>query len=225
MTTVRTVVEEVSTYLVDQEPEFEFTHWSEVEILTYLQDALRILAMNAKHLFVSDKVITLRPGENQTLAAGCDELRSVQGNVDRHGNLTTSTRRTSLRAAQTINRPMCGASEEGYRVGTYQMDPGNPKTFNVQPPVPTRGTHRVLVSCYGVPLIRSVEEELPVPDTVIPIVKEFMMYYAYGQDTESVPAREYQRTHWSNGAALLAAYKTNPTAILTVPQTPAEVPV
>ena len=37
---LRTIVEEVSRYLVDQEPDFEFAHWSEQDVLTYLQDAL-----------------------------------------------------------------------------------------------------------------------------------------------------------------------------------------
>ena len=227
MPTLRDVVVEVSQYLVDQEPDFEFTHWEESDILTYLQDALRILSINLKYLFVSDKVIDLKPGSYQQAAAGCSDIRAVLGSVDKYGTPTSGARRTSLRAAQTINRPICqpAGGEHEYRVTNFQLDPGNPKTFFVQPPVPARGKHRALVSCFSVPRLTSLGQELPVGDQYIPILKEFMLYYAYGRDTESVPARDYQKIHWDRGAQLLAAAKGTQLAVLTVAQNPVEVPV
>lgn len=224
MTKLRTVVEEVSTYLVDQEECFEFTHWSEDEVLTYLQDAVRIVALNLKHLFTVDKVVELRPGSYQKLGAGCSELRGVTGSVDRHGQLTSSAHRTSLRASQTINRPVCQPST-GYKVASYQLDSGNLQGFYVEPPVPATGTYRVMVSCYHVPTFVSLDEELPIPDAGIPVLKEFMLYYAWGRDTESVAAREHRDKHWANGVMLIGTYKTNPTMVPTVAQQPAEVPV
>ena len=226
MPTLREVVVEVSRYLVDQEPEFEFTHWEEQDVLTYLQDALRILAINLKYLFVSDKIIDLKPGAYQQTGDGCSDLRAVLGSVDRHGALISGARRTSLRASQALNRPICAVSGDGgYKLTNFQLDPGNPKTFYVQPPVPRRGRHRALVSCFSVPKLRSLDQELSVGDEYIPIIKEFMLYYAYGRDTESVPARDYQKTHWDRGVLLLGAAKTTQVVVTAVAQTPAEVPV
>ena len=89
MTTYRHIVEEVSEYLVDQEENFEFMHWSEDEVRTYLQDALRILALNAKHLFVHERLVALKAGAFQSLGPGC-ELQSVRGVVNRRGELVST---------------------------------------------------------------------------------------------------------------------------------------
>ncbi len=224
MAKLREVVEQVSTYLVDQEECFEFTHWSEDEVLTYLQDAVRILALNLKHLFTVDKVVTLQPGSYQKLGAGCSELRGITGSVDRNGQLTSFAHRTSLRAATTINRPVC-QSRGGWKISSYQLDAGNLQGFYVSPPVPDTGTYRIMVSCYDVPTFVSLDEELPLPEETIPILKEFMLYYAWGRDLESVTTREHRDKHWANGVALMGAYKANPTMVPTVAQQPAEVPV
>lgn len=224
MTTYRQVVEEVSEYLVDQERGYEFTHWSEDEVRAYLQDALRIFAMNAKHLFVTRKEVTLRPGAHQTLGAGCAELHSVLGLLDRRGEIVAPMRRTSHRAATTIARPMCRGAA-GYRPTTYAVDTGDARSFVISPPAPAGSQEKVAVMCFSPPVVHSLDEEFPAPDDAIPIIKELMLYYAYGQDTESVPARDYQKTHWANGVTLLGAY-TGRTAIQkTVAQTPSEVPV
>lgn len=224
MTTYRQIVNEISAYLVDQEPEYEFTHWSEDEVRTYLQDALRILAMNAKRLFVSRKIITLQPGAHQTLDPGCAELHSVLGAVNRRGEVVAPMRRASYRAATSIARPTC-AGAGGYRPTTYSVDSGDARSFVISPPAPAGGREKVAVMCFAPPVIHHLDEEYPAPDDTIPIVKELMMYYAYGQDTESVPARDYQKTHWTNGVSLLGAYVGRPALQTTVAQTPSEVPV
>lgn len=224
MTTYRSLVQEVSEYLVDQEAGFEFTHWSEDELTAYLQDAISIVAMNLKHLFVRERDVELTPGSQQRLGQGC-EMRSVLGTVDRNGKLLGFARRTSHQAATLLSRPECSPSRSprGYQVRSYHLDPGNPDTFYVTPPAQA-GT-RVKVACFSTPRVRSLDEEVAVPFELIPVVKEFMMYYAYGQDTESVPARDYQKTHWSNGVALLAAARENRALVADVASHPAEMPV
>lgn len=222
---LRLIVEEVSQYLVDQEPDFEFAHWSEPEVLTYLQDAVRILAVNLKHLFTADKTISLRPGSRQKLGPGCKEIRQVIGSVNRSGDLISSARRTSLRASQTINRPHCPSGASPYRITSFRLDAGDLTSFYVDPPVPATGNYKALISCYDVPRFNGLDDELNLPDETIPVLKEFMLYYAYGRDMESVTTREHRDRHWNNGVALLTAYKANPTMVPTVPTQPAEVPV
>lgn len=224
MTTYRSIVREVSEYLVDQETGFEFTHWSEDEVTTYLQDALSILAMNLKHLFVKSRDVELVEGTHQQLGQGC-EMRSVVGSVDRNGALLGFARRTSHQAATLLARPECAPSrqERGYTVRSYHLDPGAPESFYVSPPAPAGA--RVKVACFAVPRIDSLDEEIAVPFELVPVLKEFMLYYAYGQDTESVPARDYQKTHWANGVSLLAAAGVNRALVSAIAAHPSEVPV
>lgn len=212
MSTLRVIAAEISRYLVDQEPDYEFTHWTEEDILDFSRDALRITAMNLKGMFTTNKVVDLQPGALQTLPAGCTEFVSVIGNVDKHGVLTDIVGRTSLRATQMIHRPVCLRSDAGpgYRVASWQFDLSNMHSFYVQPPVPANVRAKVMIACYGVPRVLSLDDELPVPDHLIPILKEFILYYAYGRDTESVPARQYADMHWKNGVALLGAERQSP---------------
>lgn len=217
MTTLRVIAEEISRYLVDHEEDYEFTHWTEDDILDYSRDALRIVAMNLKAAFTANKVVDLQPGTLQTLPMGCAEFVSVVGNVDKHGVLTDTVGRTSLRATQMLHRPVCQRSDAGpgYRVSSWQYDLSSLASFYVQPPVPNNAKAKVMIVCYGVPRLLSLDDELAVPEHLIPILKEFILYYAYGRDTESVPARQYAELHWKNGVALLGAERQSP-AVATV---------
>lgn len=217
MTTLRLVAEEVSRYLVDQETDYEFTHWTEADILDYTRDAARVLAMNLKNSFTTNKVVELQPGALQTLPAGCSEFVSVVGNVDKHGNLTDTVGKTSMKWQQTLSRPVCQRSGNGtgYKVTSWQFDVTNLNAFYVQPPVPPGQSPEVMIACFGIPPVESLDDELPIPDHLIPILKEFVMYYAYGRDTESVPARQYAEMHWKNGVMLLSSEKQAPAALLT----------
>lgn len=226
MTTLRQVAEEISRYLVDQEEDYEFTHWTEVDILDYCRDAARIVAMNLKASFTTNKVMDLKPGSLQTLPAGCSEFVSVVGNVDKYGVLIDTVGRTSFRAQQTLHRPLCVRSDAGpgYRVSSWQFDVSNLSAFYLQPPVPAGIKARIMIACYGIPTIRSLDDELPIPDSLIPILKEFILYYAYGRDTESVPARQYADMHWKNGVTLLSGEKQAMAVQLSVASIPAARP-
>ena len=222
MTTYRDIVTDVSTYLVDQERNFEFTHWSEAELKTYLQDAIRVVAMNAREFFVRESTVQLSPGTRQVLGEGCS-LSSVVGLVDKYGNVKAPMRRTSHRAATTLARPVCAASGP-YTPRTYSIDTADARSFYVQPPVPQDGSYELQVNCYAAPSVDSLDQAAEVPGDLVPIIKEFMLYYAYTQDTESVPAREFGATHWQNGVTLLAAYVSRPALAKVMAQMPHEVP-
>lgn len=211
MPTLRTIVEEVSKYLVDQEPDFEFEHWSEDEILTYARDAMRIIAGNLKSLFVNQTTVTLQPGTLQRLPEGCT-LVGVLGTVRRDGTVNVTARRTSNRTLGLLRGKVCAPSRQegdGYEVSEFQVDSSNSRTFYVQPPVPAGTAPQISVSCFGAPAIKSLDQEFDFPDHLIPALKEFMLYYAYGVDTESVPARDYMKVHWQNAVTLLGAEKVN----------------
>ena len=213
MTLLRTVVEEISTYLVDQEPEFEFEHWTEAELVTYARDAARILALNFKSDYVARKVVTLQPGGKQTLPPGCDKFVSLDGMVGKDGAVIGAARRTSTGSIGTLRVPACAPTKGAkYQLTSWQFDLSDQRSFFVDPPVPPREQVRVAIRCFGPPAIEGLDVELPIPDYQIPILKELMLYYAYGVDTESVPARQYMDTHWRNAAALIAAERGIPVA-------------
>lgn len=210
MAIARRIVEEISKYLVDQEPDFEFEHWSEAEILTYLRDAINIVSMNLKSMFTNTVPMRLSPGSLQRLPAGCSQLVSVLGMKNRDGSIRLTARRTSTRNVGLLKREPCstgGNDPANYRVDEYQIDTSDLRSFIVSPPVPEGSSAEVYISCFGPPTLNSLDDELAIPDHLIPIIKEFMLYYAYGVDTESVTTRDYADRHWKNGVTLLAAEK------------------
>ena len=211
MTTLRTVVDEISTYLVDQEPGFEFEHWTEEELVTYARDAARIIALNFKSDYVRRKVITLQQGAKQTLPSGCERFVTADGQVGKDGAITSMLRRTSTGSLGTLRVPACPTPKgQKFRVSSWQFDLTDQRSFYVDPPVPPGETVRLAISCFAPPRVEGLDEELDIPEHQIPILKELMMYYAYSVDTESVPNRQFMEFHWNHAVALIAAERGVP---------------
>lgn len=200
----RELVAEVSKYLVDQEPGFEFTMVSEDELASYLRMAVQLFASHNKELFQNRHEVKLVPGAIQELPYECEEMNDVYGVRGADGEIDTQIRRTDLRLAQAVRRPVCRVSVEGeYKLDSYQYDPSNPRVIHVDPPIPADVDATLIVTCYGVPEVTNLEEAIMVPSSARPILFEFMLYYAYGVDSESVPARDRSNTHFQNGLTLM----------------------
>lgn len=210
MLTVGVVARELSDYLVDQEPGYEFEHWTEENLLTYIRDALRILVLNFKGEFTTTRRLALQPGGRQALPRGCDSFVSVSAQVSKSGRVMSYLRRASSATIGVLGVAPCPAGKRGYRARTYQADSSDKRTFVIEPPVPEGEIVYADVQCVCPPDVSSFESELALPSYLIPILKELVLYYAYGTDQESVTARAYSETHWKNAAALIGAERALP---------------
>lgn len=210
MTTVGILATEISDYLVDQEPGFEFEHWSERAVLTYIRDALRILVLNFKGEFTKTRRIQLQPGVRQVLPADCDEFVRASAQVDTRGKSVSYLRRASSATIGVLDSTACPPGRAGYRARTYQYDSSNKREFIVEPPVPEGAVFWLEIQCVQVPAVDSFDSVLELPAHLIPALKELVLYYAYGVDQESVTARAYSDAHWKNAAALISVERATP---------------
>lgn len=210
MTTAGVVAQEISDYLVDQEPEFEYEHWSERAILAYMRDAIRILSLNFKGEFTRTFRVLLQPGMRQALPAECDEFVGVSAQVDKRGNPVSYLRRASSGTIGVLNVAECSSTGATYRARTYQFDSSNKREFLIEPPVPAEGAFFVELQAVTVPAPNDFGAPLDIPAHLIPALKELVLYYAYGVDQESVTARQYSDSHWQHAVALIAAERGTP---------------
>lgn len=150
---VRDVLEQVSRHLTDFSP--QFTRWTQVELLSFLNDGQRAIAKYLPHACSRVDVIKLKPGTKQSIdtIAATDILPgdgstavAVSGNVFLGvSHLMGANGSTPGRALRIVDRDVLDASLPGWHVvlpgakalpTQYTWDPRNPKIFYVCPGVP-----------------------------------------------------------------------------------------
>lgn len=204
-------IEEVSRYLQDNEFEDDvsYVHWTREDLLTYLRNALAIVAMVRKEEFISTVDVPLVEGIIQQLPHPCKSLKTVQGQKDDNGVITKTVRQTKKSNLQGFSRKACESrtsSKTGYEVKSYTYDEDDPKTIVVDPPVPKGADATLTITCYAPPVLKSEDDELQLDENFRPIIFELMLYYGYGVDIEDQANRERSNTHWRNALALLQIY-------------------
>lgn len=206
------IIEEVSRYLQDNEFEDDvaYVHWTKQDLLTYIRNAIAIVAMVRKEEFTSTVDVELVEGIIQELPAPCKSLRTVQGQKDENGVITKRVRETKISNLTGFNRAVCTSSTRSssseYIVKSYSYDEADPKVIIVDPPVPKGVSATLTITCYAPPEISGEDDELEVDDNFRPIIFELMLYYAYGVDIEDVANRERSNQHWKNALDLLQIY-------------------
>lgn len=213
MISARQLIEEVSTYLVDQDPDAPFEHWSETDLLSYFRLAVEIVASTQKDKFIKRTSLTLISGAVQTLPTNCHELTGVIGQMDEAGTLTNFPRRTvhaGMHLKGRLGCQDCRTATLGvvdYAVDSWSYDPDNPNVIFVEPPVPAGVSASLELTCFVPPVVDNIDSDVDLGQQLRPAVFELMLYYAYGVDTESVPSRDRSISHWNNAIALLGIDK------------------
>lgn len=160
---VREVLEQVSRHLTDFAP--QFTRWTQVELLSFLNDGQRAVAKYLPTSCARIDAIKLSPGTRQSVdfipAASVipgdgSDAADVRGNaVLAVSHLMGTNGATPGRALRIVDRDGLDASQPGWHIvganatampTQYTFDPRNPKTFYVCPGVPSAATLWVEVS-------------------------------------------------------------------------------
>lgn len=204
-------IEEVSRYLQDNEFEDDvaYVHWTRDDLLTYLRNAVAIVAMVRKEEFTHTTDVELVEGIMQTLPSPCKSLKTVQGQKDERGVINKRIRETKLSSLTGFARAVCTANTRStgeYSVKSYSYDETDPKTIIVDPPVPKGVNATLTITCYAPPTISGEDDDLQIDVNIRPIIFELMLYYAYGVDIEDNANRERSNQHWKNALDLLQIY-------------------
>lgn len=205
----RTLIDDVSEYLRDNEVGYEFTHWTERELASFLNRAVSLVSSVRPSLFTTRITVPLVAGTVQAVPDTCEDFVSVLGQAEADGSIT-QVRNTSSKMGIGLNFPICSANTDGtYKLSAWRYDSDDANTIFVDPPVPAGITGSMVINCYNVPTIDSADAILRIPSQWQPAIFELMLYYAYGVDIESVPNRDRSSTHWNNAVTIMSALGAN----------------
>lgn len=208
MISARQMIDEVSTYLVDQDPDAPFEHWSEDDLLSYFRLAVEIIASTQKDKFNKRVTLPLVAGMLQTTPERCRDMTRVLGQADAAGMITSFPRRASmdgLHLRGKVGCPDCYAnvSAGNYKVESWYYDEADPHTLYVEPPVPAGANATLEIVCFVPPVVDNADSMVDLGAQLRPAIFELMLYYAYGVDTESVPSRDRSAAHLNSAFTLL----------------------
>lgn len=200
--TIGDLISQVQVMLCDGDA----VHWSENELITYLNEALCEIAGLRPDAFVKMVTLELEPGEQQQLPKPYIDLVKVEENLDKNGkpkdgsiSKTTSTAGDRLGAKYRCDPDGVGAKYEG--ITGYKITAQSHGYFTVSPPVP-EGEKAYVNAMVYVPPPHFHADDLGDENCVLPCIYDaqiidWIMKRAYEKDVESQWARDRAAYHYS----------------------------
>lgn len=163
MQTVKQMLDRALTLLRDNEAGFEATTWSRKSLLDWLNEGLCQIAALRPDLFVTTADIPLKPGSQQELPEGYEQILSIEGTVTAGPDGTPIVSDSATVADSALLRRFkkkpclasqtseCGDPGAGYEVKSFIPNPHNMRQFRVEPPVPAGASVEVRASVVKAP--------------------------------------------------------------------------
>jgi len=213
MTTARKAIYQTSDRLVDQEAGYEFTTWTELQLLDAFNFALGVVASRRPSAYASWVDMDLREGSGQEVGPGCEQVLSLGALKGSNGEYLDELTFTRPMNPLVKRLALCGpsspcddASLDGdgeYRPVTIEQV--GDRGFRVWPPVPAGKDYSMEVLCFKSPSAEHLDSDVHLPNSLRPALLEIMMYYAHMYDIEAVPSRDRAAKHWEAAMTLLGA--------------------
>lgn len=202
---VAQAIADLSEYLSDQELDYEYSHWTESELMKYTVLALGIVVSHNKWLFTKRTRVMLRPGDMNEIPPPCEGLadRTV---TDATGWLIRPRTEPHYPVDYPV-RCISNTSNRPYAPRSVYINPDYPNQIQIDPPVPAGTEYPVYVNCFIPPKITGMDSDIDLPVGLWPAVFEFMLYYAWGVDIESAPSKERSEYHYKHGFEIMALQK------------------
>jgi hypothetical protein len=189
---VSQIVHDVSVDLNDQVPGYEYTRWTREQLASYISEALLQLSAlpEIRRYFTKRVIIPLDAGYVWQGSCGeCTQIVRVIGESNSAGSLLRTLRRLEDAEDNTwtgdVMNAHCAPSPKGYRMTGYTVNATDSSQFMVFPPVPYGQQRYVVAECYKEPDGTNMMTE--VPDKLLAIVKQWVLYRALMVDSENSP--------------------------------------
>jgi 6-phosphogluconate dehydrogenase len=203
MKTVGQLVTDVSGQLNDQYLGREFQRWNRARLLSYLVGGMAELLSYKPEAFTKTEAVVLAAGAKQELTDKYKTIVSVASNTD--GSTVTEADFDLFKAYSPYS---CCAAEVVfdannnpiYKAKSFAIDPKDPKTFYVSPPVPVGLTPTINVIAIVPPPEYTLADwgvELPFDMKYQENILDYMMGRAFDIDTESAMSRSNADKHLS----------------------------
>ena len=170
------------------------TRWTDSELVSWINDAQKLIAMVRPDASVSNSAITLAAGTKQAIPTGSFRLLDVIRNLGSDGA-------TPGRAIRYVDREVLDSQNPNWHTDTasstikhFVYDDRNPLVFYVYPPA-SAGTRieamysvapaqLVYDSTNSTTITTSLATDLAVPDIYLESVVNYVLYRAYSKDAE-----------------------------------------
>lgn len=190
------LIDEAARFMADFDPDCPFVRWSEQNWFDAFRYALSLVAAYRPNDFSESHSITLVPGARQTLPSGCDKMLSTVDPI----------RKTSRKTLGLVKgRPCCDhdVSSDNYEPNSFQTVSGDDRAIYLDPPAPDDVSGTLDVVCQSTPQPDSIDEDVRVQGWLRAPILDFMLWYAFGYDTEAVPSRDRAKEHYEAAVAAL----------------------
>ena len=179
--------------LVLQDP--DGVRWEDEELLSWLSEAqLQIARFPGVYSVTS--IVDLVEGTKQRIPDDAIQLESVSHNVDPDGVPLTPVRITTRLLLDSC-LPLWHQMPESPIVSCFVYDDKTPKFFDVYPP--NDGTGRLEVTCLGVPpSVTKLTDKLALDDTFGTACLSWVLYRAFGKDSDYAPGVAQSSTYYQN---------------------------
>lgn len=185
----------------DCDPQYDFTRWSQTELVHYAKDGLRMIASLYPKKFTTTKTITLKKGKVQVLEDGCRIMKVLGA---KGGEATSSIANAVSERLAELFPGGCSESltqdADDYEVESFSIEETSESVFYVYPPAPRAGIEiDVIVFCYP---------DVDNKDFVVPVwahnaIIEWVLYRAYSSEDESAQNVSNASTHLQHFYSML----------------------
>lgn len=186
--------------------------WPSTELLDWLNDAQREIALIKPDASVSTKSILLSAGTKQNLGSGTTGDAIMLLKVIRNMGTSGTTAGNAIRAVSgeilDAQQPAWHTTTATTSVTHIIYDPRNPKQFYVYPP--NTGTGYVEVMYSSTPAtVASTSSTITVDDVFANAMVDYILYRAYSKDVEYAGNAERALKHYQAFANSLGANSNN----------------
>jgi len=178
---VSDVISRARYLLNDTDPSLR--RWDDGELVLWCDDAQRAVAVARPDSSPSQRVVDLAAGSKQSTPADCFLLMDVIRNVASDGV-------TPGRAVRAIDREAIDQFDPSWHTGTpktevrhFIYDDRNPTVFFVYPPA-AAGTKVEILLSQRPASITDINGDITLADQYVDAILDWVMYRAYGKDTE-----------------------------------------
>ena len=176
--------------------------WPVDELIRYLNDGQREVALYRPDALVTNSTVALAEGAKQNLPADGSKLIEIIRNNSP----------TSKRAVRLVNREILDAQTPGWHslqvqneVVHYMYDPRDPTIFYVYPPATTQAQVDMVYSVYPTDIaepgagseVTDVIGDLDIPDIYGNVIQDYILYRAYSKDSEYAGNAQRAQAHYA----------------------------
>lgn len=169
------------------------TRWLDSELISWLNDAQKLIAMTRPDASVSNSPVTLVAGTKQALPTGGFRLLDVIRNISANGAGGRSIRIVDREVLDSQD-PMWHTSTESATIKHFIYDNRDPKTYYVYPASAAGTKIEIMYSVSPAEIVyngtnsatiaATLDIVLTVSDIYLEAVLNYVMYRAYSKDAE-----------------------------------------